>query len=167
MLASDDPRWSTLKGGYKMPLDPRPLVKPLEEEADTQEAWEALWDELHHQGDVGDASYAAVPLIVEAHRKRGASDLNPYAIVAIIDLARTRDANPKVPAWLSDEYFRAIDELAKIGTLELSTATDADAVRAILSVIALSKGLRLQAKFLIMYTEDELREIEVRLPGMA
>lgn len=150
-----------------MPLDPRPLVKRLEEDADTQGAWGALWDELHHQGDVGDASYAAVPLIVKTHRKRSAADWNPYAIVAIIDLARTEGANPELPAWLSDEYFYAIDDLAKLGTLALPKATDADAVRAILSVIALSKGLRLQAKFLIMYTEDELREIEVRLPGMA
>jgi hypothetical protein len=155
MLPTDDPRWTELKGGYRMPLDPRPLVNALEEE-DTEEAWERLWDELHHQGDVGDASYAAVPLIVESHRKRGVPDWNPYAIVAIIELARTERQNPEVPEWLKDEYFGAIDELSKIGTGELTIASEADSVRAILSVIALAKGLRKHAKFLIEYTDDEL-----------
>ena len=80
-----------------MPLDPRPLVQKLESEHYNQEAWNELWDELHHQGDVGDASYAAVPLIVDSHRKRGTPDWNPYAIVSVIDLARTRSDNPEVP----------------------------------------------------------------------
>jgi len=143
-----------------MPLDPRLLVKALEDEPDTKGAWSELWGELHHQGDVGDASYAAVPLIVNAHRKRGVPDWNPYAFVATIELSRTEPHNPALPAWLSDEYFLAIQELSQLGLAELPDARDAESVRAILSIIALAKGLRIQAKFLIEYTEDELLEIE-------
>jgi hypothetical protein len=65
MLALDDPRWNTLQGGYRMPFDPRPLIRKLQDNQDAQATWEELWDELHHQGDVGDASYTAVPLLVD------------------------------------------------------------------------------------------------------
>lgn len=141
-----------------MPLDPRPLVKKLENESDTKAVWDELWNELHHQGDVGDASYAAVPLLVEAHRKCGEADWNTYAIVSIIELARTEQHNPPIPAWLSDRYFSAIQELCRIGLREIADANDIDSVRAMLSVIALAKGLRTHAKFLVEYNEEELQE---------
>ena len=158
MLAEDDNRWSTLRSGYRVPLDPRALVKKLENESDAQAVWEELWNELHHQGDVGDASYAAVPLLVEAHRKCGKADWNPYAIVTTIELARTEPRNPPVPAWLSDDYFHAIQELSKMGLDEIASANDIDSLRAILSVIALAKGLRTHAAFLVEYSEEELQE---------
>ena len=160
MLAADDHRWGTLKGGYRTPLDPRPLVKKLDDKKSVEEAWSELWNELHHQGDVGEASYAAVPLLLDVHRRRGVADWNTYAIVSIIELARTENRNPEVPAWLSEDYFNAIQELAKIGITEILNVSDSESVRAILSVIALAKGLRTHAKFLIEYAEDELQEIE-------
>jgi len=158
MLAEDDNRWSTLTSGYRLPFDPRALVKKLENESDTQAVWKELWNELHHQGDVGDASYAAVPLLVEAHRKRGEADWNAYAIVSIIELARTEPQNPPIPPWLSDDYFRAIQELCGMGLNEIASAKDIDSLRAILSVIALAKGLRTHAAFLVGYSEEELHE---------
>jgi hypothetical protein len=160
MLAADDQRWSTLKGGYRMPLDPRPLLKNLEDQSDTEASWHELWDELHHQGDVGDASYVAVPLLIDIHRKRGVADWNTFALVSIIELARTENRNPEVPSWLSNDYFRAIQQLAEIGFREIVRAEDPELVRAILSVIALAKGLRTHAKFLIEYSDEELQEIE-------
>ncbi len=160
MLPEDDLRWSTMKGGYKTPVDPRPLIRKLETQQYAKLAWDELWEELHHQGDVGDASYAAVPLLVDMHRKRGASEWDTFALVCIIELARTEERNPEVPAWLADDYFRAIQELAELGLQELVRTTDADAVRAILSVVAVARGLRTHAKFLIQYSEDELQEIE-------
>jgi hypothetical protein len=162
MLAADDQRWSTLKGGYRMPLDPRPLVSKLEDAHRIEEAWRELWDELHHQGDVGEASYAAVPLLVNLHRRRGVPDWNTYAIVSTIELARTENRNPEVPVWLSGEYFSAIQELATIALSEIRNQSDSDAVQAMLSVIALAKGLRTHAKFLINFAEDELQEIELK-----
>jgi hypothetical protein len=90
---SQDARWSNMTGGYKMPFDPRPLLKRLETDSDTTEVWHELWEELHHQGDVGEASFAAVPFLVRSYRKRGVLDWNTYAIVAIIELARKEGNN--------------------------------------------------------------------------
>ena len=85
MLSFDDERWKHLMGGYKTPFDPRPSLRKLENQQDTASAWEELWEELHHQGDVGDASYAAVPELVRIHRSGGTADWNLYAIVTSLN----------------------------------------------------------------------------------
>lgn len=162
MLSLDDNRWSNLIGGYKTRFDPRPLLARLATGRGTASVWHELWDELHHQGDVGDASYAAVPQLVSIHRKRGVVDWNNYAIVAIIELARTERKNPAVPKWLEKDYYTAIQELAKSGVSEITRTEEPEAVRSILSVIAIAKGLRTHAKFLVEYCEDELLEMESR-----
>ena len=158
MLNFDDERWNHLMGGYKMPFDPRPSLHKLESQLDTAATWEELWEELHHQGDVGDASYAAVPELVRIHRNGSAADWNLYAMVAIIELARTQSGNPEVPNWLCEGYFRSIEELAQMGTKDILSATESDTKRAILSVIAIARGLRNHGKFLVSYSEDELLE---------
>jgi len=107
MISLDDARWSNMTGGYRMPLDPRPLIKRLDTDADTTAVWQDLWDELHHQGDVGEASFAAVPFLVESYRKQRVLDGNTFAIVAIIELARKEGKNPDVPQWIAEDYFQA------------------------------------------------------------
>ena len=52
MLGLDDALWKELTGGYKVPLDPRPLLAELEA-GHGETAWPELWNELHHPGDVG------------------------------------------------------------------------------------------------------------------
>ena len=160
MLSFDDPRWSEMNGGYKAPFDPRPLLKKLEREPDLGPVWSELWNELHHQGDVDEASFAAVPHIVRIYRNRGELDRNAYAIVSIIELARNQNKNPDVPGWLKDDYFSAIHALAEKGILELSNARDPDTCREILGIIALSKGLRNHAQLLTHYSDDELQQME-------
>jgi hypothetical protein len=155
----DERIWASLTGGYRTALDPRQLVSKLNGEND-ESSWQELWEELHHQGDVGDASYAAVPLIVEACRNKEVIDWNLYALVAIIELARTENRNPDLPVWLVDDYSQAIQELASKGAAEVLSAKDPDTIRAILSVIALAKGLRTHAAFLVNYTDDEMLEMQ-------
>jgi hypothetical protein len=163
MITLEDARWSNMTGGYRTLLDPRPLLKRLETDTDTTEIWQELWEELHHQGDVGEASFAAVPFLVRNYRNRGVLDWNTYAIVAIIELARGEGKNPDVPRWIADDYFHAIGELAKIGTTEVLQAKTPENVRAILGVIAIEKGLRTHGRFLVDYSEDELLDIESRV----
>jgi hypothetical protein len=142
MFNLDDERWNHLAGGYKSPFDPRPALAKLEKQRDATTAWEELWEELHHQGDVGDASYAAIPELVRIHGRHGVADWNTYAMAAIIELARTERQNPEVPDWLQKDYSRSIRELAEMGAKEIFHAVEPDEIRAILSVIAIAKGLR-------------------------
>jgi len=125
-----------------------------------KEAWHELWEELHHQGDVGEASCAAVPHLVRIHGERKLDDWNTDALVAVIELARGKGENPEVPEWLKEEYFSAIRDLAKLGSTEILRAKDPEEVRAILSILALAKGARTHARFLLEYSEEEMIAFE-------
>lgn len=162
MLSLDDNRWNNLTGGYRIKFDPRPLLAELESAENKETAWHELWEELHHQGDVGEASYASVPYLVRIHRTSSTVDWNTYAIVAVIELARGKGKNPEVPNWLEEDYHRAIRELAEIGVADIWRTDEPETVRAILGVIAIAKGLRTHGKFLVDYSEDEMLDIEAR-----
>lgn len=162
MLDLDDERWTHMDGGYRMRLDPRPLIARLESDTDTASVWNELWDELHHQGDVGEASFAAIPHLVRICQSRGDLDWNVFALTAIIELARTQGNNPDVPQWLSESYFRAIRELAETGSRQIFAAEDPWTARAILSILAIEKNLRTHGRFLVNYSDEELLEMESR-----
>jgi len=162
MLSLDDNRWNNLTGGSRIKCDLRPLLAELERAQNKETAWHGLWEKLHHQGDVGEASYASVPHLVRIHRASGIVDWNPYAIVAIIELVRGKGDNPEVPKWLEEDYLRAIRELAEIGAAAIWRTDEPDAVPSILGIIAIAKGLRTHGKFLVEYSEDELLDIEAR-----
>jgi hypothetical protein len=156
MLELDDPRWGELIGGYRVQYDPRPALASLESGA--ADAWKLLWDELHHQGDVGTASYAAVPHIVRIYQARRLPNWNAYALVGTIELARGR-RNPAVPSWLEPAYSDAVRSLAKTGSRELWESDERELLQCALALIALVRGHRLAGQLLLAYTEDELAEM--------
>ncbi len=163
MLTDDDPKWKQLHSGYRMPYDPRAALQKLRSQTESQAAWSELWDELHHQGDVGEASYAAVPELVRIHGELGQADWNAFALVATIELARDDKRNPSLPSWLERDYFVAIEQLAQLGVARLTSASDSESIRAIFSVIAISRGLRTLGRMLLLYSEDEWLDMEDRL----
>jgi hypothetical protein len=162
MLDLKDRRWTEMKGGYRVPFDPRPLLEQIERGKKLDEAWYELSGELFHQGDVGEASYAALPHLVRIHRQRGVPDANTYSLVATIDLARGEGKNPKVPAWLQPGYDDAISALAAMGLRELAVAEKMEEIQSILAVLAIWKGARTYGRLLNWYTQDELAELVER-----
>ena len=52
-------------GGYKQLFNPVRLLQRIEN--GDFKAWDEIWDELHHQGDIGDASYASVIQLINIH----------------------------------------------------------------------------------------------------
>jgi hypothetical protein len=163
MNSIDDIPWSQLRGGYRLPYDPRPALTNLD--TSPTAAWGELWQELYHQGDVGEASYATVPFLVHAYRQRAVPDWNAYAIVATVELARDNPSNPPVPDWLLNPYQESIIELARYGLHELSQTNDPLLVRSILSVVALWKSARTYARMLIEFDESEITELEQQAFG--
>ena len=83
--------------------------------------------------------------------------------MAVIELARKENKNPDVPGWLKEGYFNAIRELAKMGAADILQAKSPDDIRAILSVLAIERGLRTHGRFLVNYSEDEMLDIESRV----
>jgi hypothetical protein len=155
----DDPIWSSLNGGYRIPYDPRNALASLERGTDDDKAWKELWNELHHQGDVGEASYAAVPHLVRIYIARGVPDWNTYAIAATIDLARRQDHNPKVPEFLLHEYDGAIHELAEYALQEIKEASDPNLIRSVFALLAVWKEQPILADLAANFDEAELKEI--------
>lgn len=105
MISLDDPKWEDLAGGYKVPYDPRPAIRALEAGNSVDDAWDELWNELHHQGDVGEASYAAVPHLVRIQKAKSSVDWNIYALISTMEIERLRTSNLPLPGGLSGEAF--------------------------------------------------------------
>jgi hypothetical protein len=154
-----DARWAGLLGGYRVPYDPRGALRALERGDDAVAAWGELWDELHHQGDIGEASFAALPHLVRIHECRGVADPNTYAIAAIIELSRDNAANPQLPPDLQQFYEPAWRRLIEIGLNELNKTEDDALITNILAVLAIGKGMRTLGRLTIGFTEDERQEL--------
>jgi len=101
-----------------------------------------------------------VPHLVRIHGERKLDDWNTYALVAVIELARGKGKNPEVPEWLKEEYFSAIQDLARLGSTEILRAKDPETIRAILSILALARGARTYARFLLENSEEEIIAFE-------
>jgi hypothetical protein len=137
MLTLDDTKWKTLKGGYRVLYDASVALKAMESGSDV---WEELWNELHHQGDVDSASYAAIPQLVRIATSATVRDWNFYGLVSTIEIERHRKRNPEVPEWLLGDYESAWHQLLPVALSDLKLQLDSITVQAILSVIAISKG---------------------------
>lgn len=159
MLDFSDPRWHQLEGGYRVLYDPRPALTQLERGVDVAAAWEALWQGLHHQGDVGVASYAAVPHLLRVHRMRDVPDWNTFGLVGIIEHSRHANQNPRLPEWLKSGYDKAWQAIAEVAGRDLMRSDDPILTRMALGVIATARGLRFAGEVLMDFTDDELEEM--------
>ena len=159
MLKLDDSRWDGLEGGHRTPYDPRPALSRLDSDADPAPVWEEFWEHLHHQGDVGQASYAAVPHLVRIVELRRIEDWNLYALAATIELERTSLGNPSLPDFLAPGYERAWERLFEMARAALSSAGDSVTFRCLLATIAIAKGDLRRGRFLLDFDDAELDEI--------
>lgn len=154
---SDD-RWSGLLGGCRLAYDPRPALKAIADDQDAEAAWSELWEELHHQGDVDVASYAAVPWIARAAAAK-AGGWNAYALAVTIEQSRVHDRNPPIPEWLSADYAEAWETLFAAALDVLRVADDSLTVGNALAVVALRKGLPVLARLAGEFDENERQKI--------
>jgi hypothetical protein len=137
MLSLADPIWRNLQGGYRVPFDASKALARMES---GESVWEELWNELHHQGDVGTASYAAIPHLVRISEAKREFDWNLYALAATIEIERHRTDNPQLPDWLAPSYKVAWEALVKMALTALGGKPDVLTLRSALSVVALGRG---------------------------
>jgi len=144
-LSLDDPKWNKLEGGYKGSLyDASVPLKQLEKAKTLTEVnaiYKELWNELHHQGDVGLASYYAVPHLVRIAKETRLVDNNVLSMVSVIEIQRHKN-NPIIPGKLVPAYNDAIEGLQSLAEVALSQDDSLVSVITALSAIALAKGQR-------------------------
>lgn len=158
MISSDDARWEGLEGGYRVPYDPRPALQALDADPDDADAWHELWEQLHHQGDLGDASFAAVPYLAALQPRLSGDNWQAYSLVALIEGRRGEGGNPPVPAWLEAGYEAVIADLGALAAVDVREASDALVKRAALGMFAMANGLRRWGQLITEMSEDEVLE---------
>lgn len=143
MIPLSDLKWKDFDGGYRDQYDASVPLSRLESEAEGLDSiWSELWENLYHQGDVGVASYAAIPHLARIIRSRKILDYNPFALTVAIELARGRGNNPGLPDWLTGDYHQALGDIAKYGCDNLDGEWDSSILKSVLALIAIIKGNR-------------------------
>jgi hypothetical protein len=159
VLSPEDDRWNGLIGGYRVPFDPRPMIRKLEASPEDDKIWSQLIEELYHQGDVGTASYAAIPCLIHVCIAQKILPWQLFALTVFVEEARVHSDNLGLPSWVQDSYLRAIEVLGLASLEALQTKTSDLQTRGMLSVVALWKGLSGYANVLVNFTEKELEEL--------
>lgn len=145
MLPLDDKRWSDLRGAYGPATDVPVMLKDLAdfpEEIDNQsEPYFSLWSTLCHQGDVYEASYAALPHLVHAVEKNPArANWSTLLLIAEIEICRSKGNGPEMPAYLVDFYRQALSKIPHVISITGSRDWDELFCRAATSLVAAAKG---------------------------
>ena len=156
MIPLYDPKWKLLCGGYKVIYNPSDALSRLEA---GENSWDELWENLHHQGDIGEASYAVVPHLVRIAQEQQKRSWEYYSLVSTIEIERHRKSNPIIPEWLESDYHLAIQNLRALALVDIVDASNPLLTQAIIGVIALSKGLIKLGSLVSYLDESELDQL--------
>lgn len=155
-----DERWQGLTGGYRKPYDPRPALRKVIDGIDVSAGWDELWNELHHQGDVGEASYAALVPLAAWASDTDAADWNIYALAATIEAHRAQGANPPAPDWLAGAYARALATLFETALRLLPAAQSDELISSVMAVLAIGKQRPALARMALLTEEERIEMLD-------
>ena len=167
LLPLSDKRWKTYKSGYnRVELAVTDWLRKLSCGVFKESHWDYLWDELHHQSDVGEASYAVVPYLATFARVHNRYDWHLFAFPVVVELARMdMSDNPEIPGEIRDAYYWGINELASIAVTELEEWDDVQAP-CMSACIALAKGHPVYSRaYLEMASIDSAKDYLKRETG--
>ena len=161
MLDLNDPIWPTLTHAYGSAADTPALLRQLAQSTGCKddhesEPWFTLWSSLCHQSDVFDASYAALPHILEIGLSAtGPIDFSFFQLPAAIEIARFNGKGPPVPPILAKAYSEAVSRLIDCVAVHRHDAWDEPTLLSALSAQAVAKGNHRIAQA-IMNLDDDL-----------
>ncbi len=152
-----DEIWKTLEGVYKTPFDASIPLRKLELAIDTEtinKIWEELWNELHHQGDVGLASYLSLPQLVRIGRLKELYDWNLLGLCCVIEQQRHLGHNPTLPTDYYDYYNKGLADLKHFVLDNLNKTLDNTTYTLSLATLATCNG-QIELGKAIMELEDK------------
>lgn len=153
--------WRKLQGGYKMVYDAsRPLkkLKTADRKDEMNAIFDELWENLHHQGDVGTASYLAVPHLVKICIEKKSLDWNFIGLCVLIENSRLQEHNPELPDEFQDIYFEGLSRLENYLLLNFKNITDQNSIRLTLALFATINGLPNLGQAIELMDEDVLTD---------
>lgn len=141
VIPLESQRWSELRDQFGSASAVAASLRRLASAPGDEAEWKDLWSRLYHQGDVTEASYAAVPHLVKLARESRETPWHAFALPAAIEAARLAHRAPTIPSDLEASYHESIRELGSLGLAHLSRPWDHVLGQAILASVAVSKGL--------------------------
>ena len=143
MISLDSPRWMQLRHAYGNAADIPALLgqlKGVPTSANNSEPWFTLWSALAHQGDVYDASFAAVPHVVRALASAPErADHSYFQFPAWVEICRAKNMI-QVPADLEPAYLLSLAQLPSLVATVSERACDAGFLACMLAAVAVAKG---------------------------
>lgn len=142
-MTLNDNLWKTLQGGYKTTYDVSIPLKRLEITNNKEEIGsilDELWNELHHQGDVGLASYLALPQLVRIAKDKGLFDWNIVGLCTVIEQQRHLGNNSPLPQEYSEYYSNGLKELKEFVVSNINSEMDDTLLLTALSTLATCNG---------------------------
>ena len=166
LLPLTDERWKHYRGGYnRVVVDVIPFLEKLASGHLLEKDWDILWNDLHHQGDVGEASYAVVPYLAQYASIATRIAWHAFGFPAVVELERGQHGNPEMPPELFVCYTGALQALPQIALNRGPTAWGEHCFEPIMSCLALSLGRPLHARAYLDLTESEIPEFYKYLYG--
>ena len=161
MFKLEDPIWDTLIGGYNTLYNPTEAIKKLEDcscEKEEGELYLELWNELHHQGDLGVASYATVPQLIRVSLNNTPKTYNIFALITIIEIERTQNNNPLIPENIEQSYMESLRQIPKLIQDYSSKEWNEIDLTSCSAALAASKGHRTLAKAYLELGIDQAKD---------
>ncbi|WP_299303249.1 hypothetical protein [uncultured Litoreibacter sp.] len=161
MLELENSRWSSLTHAYGAAQDVPELIRQLQsatqpKESYKSEPWFSLWSCLCHQDEVFDASYAALPHIVEiACAAKSPLEVSFFQLPTAIEIARIGERGPPVPNDLKEAYFSGLAKLSECVALHRNDTWDQSTLLCAMAAQSIAKGHPKIAEA-ILNLDDEL-----------
>lgn len=150
----NDSNWAQLKGGYRLPFDASVPLKQLKSSDQPRpDIWEQLWENLYHQGDVDEASYAALPHLIRIYEGKGWLDYNIVFFFAKVEEARREAKNPPLPGWVADDYQKSLLHLVRYAAGRIGDQWDYSTLQGFLLFLSILQG-RSDLSLLIDFVEE-------------
>ena len=157
----EDRNWGLLAGGYGIPYDASKPLRKLKDavnQKERQEIFDELWENLHHEGDVGVASYLAVPHLIDICIESKSLDWNFIGLCVTIENSRINPENPELPKQYDDLYFSSLTKFEKYLLGNLKNINDRTGFRLALSLLATVNGQPRLGKAIEILDEDAVDE---------
>ena len=134
-------------------------LRSLPDSAGEAEPWFGIWSALAHQGDVFDASYAAMPHVVEA------LSLSPETAVfdffmfpAWVEVCRV-NGGPPIPEDLRDAYFAALARVPDLVAIAARQSMTTEKLTCAVAAIAAAKGQTDIAEVILELTPEVAKDV--------
>lgn len=139
MLPLDDPRWKFYTGGYQNFYDASDALRRLLKEGAGSGALQELGEELCHQGDLGTASYASLPWLVEYVRRCPELDSQVLGLILTIEFGRPFNRH-ELPLEIRTGYERAIRDLPEVVLSKRCSSWTDSQMHLAAAVLAMAEG---------------------------